>query len=337
MTTFLCIGDQHFKISNLPEVELFITKIVNTAKILNPDYIVCLGDLLDTHERVHTTTLNKAYEFIDALRKITQVYVLVGNHDMISNQVFLTQDHWLNGMKEWDNVTIVDRVLSLHTKDGMFVFAPYVFPGRFQEALNTLEDDKDWKSSKCIFAHQEFKGCKMGAIVSVEGDPWPDDFPFVVSGHIHSRQEPQRNIYYTGAAMQHAFGESNKNVVASLEFVHDQTVYKRNEIDLGLPRKRIVYKDISDVDSWKIPDTKDKIKLTLSGMYDEFKALKKTKKYKSLLKNGIKVVFRPTSGVGNDLLSDCTMSDEVVFSDILRDLVANEKNEFLSRLYEDIK
>ena len=58
----------------------------------------------------------------------------------------------------------------------------------------------------------------MGAIISVEGDKWSLKFPNVISGHIHERQIPQKNIYYPGSAMQHAFGESKKNIIAHLNF-----------------------------------------------------------------------------------------------------------------------
>ena len=51
--------------------------------------------------------------------------------------------------------------------------------------------------------------------------------------------------------------------------------------------------DVDDVDAYTVPDTEDKIKVTLSGSYEEFKALKKTKKYKNLVDKGIKVVFKP--------------------------------------------
>ncbi len=52
---------------------------------------------------------------------------------------------------------------------------PYVPPGRFVEALNII-DNEWWKNVNCIFAHQEFYGCKMGAIESIEGDKWDHSF-----------------------------------------------------------------------------------------------------------------------------------------------------------------
>ncbi len=45
---------------------------------------------------------------------------------------------------------------------------------------------------------------KMGAIESIEGDKWDHSFPLVISGHIHSEQRPQKNIFYPGSVIQHA-------------------------------------------------------------------------------------------------------------------------------------
>ena len=340
MTTVLCIGDPHFQVTNIPEVDLFITRLIEVMSENLPDICVVLGDLLHTHERLHTTALNKAYEFIDRLRKLVPTYVLVGNHDMLNNQVFLNDNHWMNGLKEWENVTIVDRVLSRVINSEQFVFVPYVPPGRFIEALNTCVED--WKDCDCIFAHQEFAGCKMGAIVSIEGDKWPEDYPHVVSGHIHSRQIIQRNIYYTGASMQHAFGESEKNIIAYLT-VKDKE-YERKEVDLELPRKKIVYMDVEDIDSYEPPNTKDKLKVTLSGNYDQFKALKKTKKYKQLLETGIKVVFKPkklkrTKKTVDEDGKQIEVKDDMEhtgsdFNTILNTIINEQKNPYLYKAYE---
>ena len=331
--TVLCIGDPHIQVSNIPETDLLIERLINLATEKKPDLIIVLGDVLHTHERLHTIALNKAYELINNMRLISKTYVLVGNHDMINNQVFLTENHWLSGMKEWENTVIVDKVLFETIKGEKFVFVPYVPPGRFQEALHTI--GSEWNDSSCIFAHQEFSGCKMGAIISVEGDKWPVTYPHVVSGHIHSRQIPQENVYYTGSAMQHAFGESEKNIIAYLTFQNKN--YNRDEIDLQLPRKKIVYMDVEDVDNYEVPQTEDTLKVTLSGNYDQFKALKKTKKYKNLLDKGVKVIFKPKKIKKEDENKISSEKDETVSSDfktILGSIINDQKDPYLFRAYE---
>jgi DNA repair exonuclease SbcCD nuclease subunit len=322
----LFIGDPHIQVSNLPEVEIFMERLINLATERKPDLIVIAGDLLHTHERLHTLALNKAYDMVNDMRLIAKTYVLVGNHDYIQNQQFLTQNHWMTGLKEWDNTVIVDSVVSETIRGEKFIFVPYVPPGRFEEALDTF--DGAWHDASCIFAHQEFAGCKMGAIVSVEGDKWPLDSPNVISGHIHSKQTPQPNIYYSGSAMQHAFGESEKNIIACLTF--DGGEYINDEVDLHLPRKRIVYMDVEDVEEYTLPDTKDKIKVTLTGSYEQFKALKRTKKYKKLVKSGTKVVFKPKKLVHKEIEATGGAS----FKTILNRLVLDEKDPYLTQAYE---
>jgi DNA repair exonuclease SbcCD nuclease subunit len=323
-------------------------KLIDSAIENKPDFFVCLGDVLHTHEHLHSMAMNKAYEFINNMRQITKTFVLVGNHDAYNNQIYLNDNHWMNGMKEWDNTIIVDRVIKHEINNKKFVFVPYVPPGKFVEALDT---NLPWNDANCIFAHQEFAGCKMGAIISVEGDKWSLDNPLVVSGHIHSRQIPQPNIYYSGSAMQHAFGESEKNTVAYFTFNEDNT-YSFEEINLNMPRKKIVYMDVEDIIDYQVPETEDQIKLTLKGNFEQFK---KTQKYKKLMEKGIKVVFKPKKIEKSTILEEFneTKDDNVDFRNednskvdtkqqplnfisILDRLISKEENHFLRETYENI-
>jgi hypothetical protein len=89
----------------------------------------------------------------------------------------------MNSLKNWNNIQIVDKVID---KD-YYMLCPSVFPGRFIEAIET--ETKHCRKKKLIFAHQEFKGCKMGAIVSTVGDEWEEKYPFIISGHFHDNQK----------------------------------------------------------------------------------------------------------------------------------------------------
>jgi len=334
MLKVIVIGDQHFKVDNIEEVDLFITKVEEIILNINPDFVVLLGDLLDTHERIHSVPLNRAYKFINTVRNICKTFVIVGNHDMEHNGVYLETKHWLNALKEWDNVIVVDKVIYEIIDDKKFIFTPYVYVGRFEEALNTL--DVEWKDAKCIFAHQEFYGCKMGAFNSIDGDKWELNFPNVISGHIHLNQNPQKNIYYPGSSLSVAFGESTKNIVAKLEFDNNQD-YELEEIELELPKKKIIYINSEDADNIDIPKTEDKIKLSISGEYEEFKTFKKTKKYKELTSKGIKVVFKPKKKeikTKKENIQKTIESNPNDFNIILKEIIDREKNSYLFEAYE---
>ena len=293
MEKLIVIGDPHFKTSNVPDTDEFIEKIYNLAQDTQPDRIIILGDLLHEHERLHTIPLNKAYEFVKKMAMISKTYILVGNHDMINNQQFLNSNHWMNAMKKWDNVTIIDTPTIIHiNQDNFYTMCPYVPNGRFQEALDTV-DSVDWHHSTLIFAHQEFYGCKMGAIISSDGDQWDKSFPMIISGHIHSNQKLlDGHIYYPGSAMQHAFGDP-KCIISIITV--DETNYTNQEIDLKLRKKRIIYHDLDDIDNLDIEtlgNQHDDIKLTLSGNYNDFKIFKSSDLYKEIINLGIHVVHK---------------------------------------------
>lgn len=333
MLKILFIGDPHFKINNIPEVDMFVKKVVSLVTDTSDlDYIVVGGDLLHYHERLHTECLNRAHDFILQLSRICPTYVLVGNHDMISNQQFLTDKHWMNGMKNWPNVHIIDRVEILHAKNKTLLMCPYVYPGRFKEALDTRGDN--WVKSDMIFCHQEFRGAKMGAIVSEVGDEWPIDNPQVIAGHIHQRQIPQSNIYYAGSSMQHAFGES-QGVTLAMVSLNDKG-FDIDEIDLQLPGKRIIRVDIEDIDEYEMPDNpkRDRIRLTVTGIYEKFKAFRKTTKFKSLIKQGVKIIYKHKKMDNYDIHNKS--SDINDFQIILGKLIKNENNIYLNEIYHTI-
>ena len=329
----LFIGDPHIQTSNLSECEMLFERLCELARDRSPEFIVIGGDLLHHHERLHTTAMNKAYELVNLMRLIAPTFVLVGNHDYINHQQFLTENHWMNALKEWDNTTIVDQVVTHISKGFKFLFVPYVPNGRFIEALETT--NADWKDASCIFAHQEFKGCKMGPIVSEDGDEWFDTFPNIVSGHIHSRQLVGNNIYYPGAAMQHAFGESETNIIPMLTFNKNGT-YVREETDFKLPRKKIVYVDVKECEQIKVPDSTDTVRLSVSGTLEQFKALKKTKKYKTLVEHGVKIVFKPIEkdSVMEEISDSKPVDDQ--FSTLIHKRVMDSENPYIVQAFQSV-
>lgn len=330
----IVIGDIHIKHDNIVDIEKFTIKVELLCKEKKPDFIVLLGDILDTHEKILSQCLNKACILINKLRKITKVFIIVGNHDMYNNQQFLTDNHCFNIFKYWDNVIVVDKVIEFEINDMKFIFCPYVSNKRFIEALNTIKDN--WKRCKTIFCHQEFKGCKMGHIISVEGDEWSLDYPYIISGHIHSNQRPQDNIYYPGSSTQVAYGESSKNIIGYVTFEKDKDKYMLEEIDLQLPKKRIIYKNVEELDTYILSKSIDDIKLSVTGTVENFKCFKKSRKYREILENGIKVVFKPKKMIRREEKNGEEIIDEMYFSKVLLELISKDSDKKLLELYDEI-
>src|SRR5208337_315819 len=103
-----------------------------------------------------------AETWIEKLTKISEVYLIIGNHDMANPNEFLTKKHAFNSMKRWKEyldgkLHIVDEPVYKEIKDKTFVMCPYTPPGRFKEALDELcKEGITWDLADCIFAHQQF-------------------------------------------------------------------------------------------------------------------------------------------------------------------------------------
>lgn len=321
---FLFIGDVHIKTDNSEEIDILITEINRICSENTYDYIIVGGDIMHYHERLFTQCLNKSLHFLNKLSKIAYTYVLVGNHDYINNSEFLTENHWMNSMKNVENLKIVDKVIE--EKD--FILCPYVYPGRFIEALETLDSLKDdkWINKKIIFAHQEFRGCKMGAIVSIDGDEWKSEYPFVVSGHIHDNQLVGNNIYYPGSPLQHAFGDSETRVLCDILLEDDEKCPIIEDIPLKVPKKRIMKTDIKklkEISKTLDSDSDDKIKIKLDVSNEEFKLFKETKEYKELIDKGVKIQLSKKKEKLTDL-SDIS-SEDVHFTTILESIIDSDE------------
>lgn len=317
---FLFIGDPHIKLDNLDDIDLFYSKLEIVIKQKKPEYIIIGGDLMHYHERLYTSPLNRAFKFVRDLSSYAKTYVLVGNHDMINNQQYLTDNHWMNAMKNWgDNVVIVDTVCSIQKNNNFVLLCPYVPPGMFTKALET--HTLDWNKSSLIFAHQEFKGCKMGAIVSESGDVWEDTLPLVISGHIHEKQRVGEKVYYSGSAMQHSFGETEQNIIVFVDW--DGNI---EEINLGLPRKKIVTVDVKNIDKINLDKTTtDKLRVNIKATNEEIKTLKQTQEYKDLLDSGVKVHFHiKITEKKQEQTSDVDQFETVLF-----DMLKKEKNKYI--------
>ncbi len=357
----LAIGDQHFKLDNISQVEIFLQKLKRHLTIKKYDIIVSGGDLLDTHERLHTQCLNKAVEYFKILSSSTKTFVLVGNHDMINPSQFLTDNHWLNAIKEWDkkvfDITIVDKPLIYNKNDYNVALSPYVPDGMFCKALDTLEN---WKNCDLVFGHQTMNGVKMGSILSTNVEEWEDENPVMVSFHVHDMQKVKDNLFYTGSCMQHSFGESSKKYLMSIEILKEEDIDEDeilflgennnenkskvsiNKIDLGVPKRKIINcstKELSEMKS--VDDVIPKVfrndmyilKIVVRGSLTEFKHAKTKEAVKKLFAK-YKVIFKQEYiPMLNSEIQKEQFSSNICFKELFDDIVKKEIDEETYKLY----
>ena len=282
MTKILCVGDIHIKPSNLSFVKLLTDRIILEISNSSPDFVVFLGDLSDSHEKIHTQCLNAIQSLLNKVSKACPTFALIGNHDIISPNLFLTKEHPFGTFDIEGRLQIIDKPIQA----GAMLFVPYVPAGRFKEALSGI----DMTPFKIVFAHQEFLGCKFNGQESSVGDHW--DLPIqVVSGHIHEKQSVGM-VYYTGTPYQTNFGESANKSIALVELNEMTGSIAIQEIYLGMPQKITEHLDITEARKFEIPENTD-LRLTISGTHDQIAAFKKGTKAQEL-ESKAKVVWKAT-------------------------------------------
>ena len=276
----VAIGDPHFRVDTIFDSQQFLCQVEQHLQTLDHlTHIVVLGDVLHSHEKIHTFALNMAIKFIKMCGSYAPTYVLVGNHDATSNTIFCSDNHWMHVLNDIPNVTVIDKPTIVRDGPYKVVMCPYVSDGRFEESLQTFVKG-EWKDANLLFAHQLFDGAKMGTIIATDVEKWNPGYPTVISGHIHDKQQPQTNVIYVGSSQQHAFGESDDKSLALISLRPDGS-FSLSEIYLDLKKKVIVYAGVDEIGALKLKDNVS-YKIVVQDSDAKLKAFKKTTVYKGL-------------------------------------------------------
>lgn len=288
----LLIGDPHFKEKGIKRYKQMSEDICKYAYEKKPHLIVILGDTLHKHESAHEAAFNMAYDMIIELSRAHEVVLLIGNHDYCNNQQFLTDKHFFNPLKKIANITVVDKPTHIEKLGFSFGFCPYVYPGRFHEALSTYFTAEKLREQDIIFAHQEILGVQMGSIKSEIGDPWPSDYPFLICGHIHEYNELQDNVIYVGTPIQHNFGDGSNKGIYLLHL--DEESYEFERLQLNVPLKKVIRTTADKVKNLKVPENAE-VKVVISCTISEYSKLERLGIIEDLENRNVVVVHEDSS------------------------------------------
>lgn len=330
----LIIGDPHFSVKHFLEGEELIKKTIEIVKSSKPLATIILGDVLDTHEVAKNAPFKQAVRFIEALSEYAPLYVLIGNHDLINQKQYLTDNHFFGPLKKWNNVTIVDTPIKVDIGKNV-VMCPYVPCGRLEEALDVLVDlEYDWRyDSVCVFAHQEIKGVVYGGKTSEIGDIWDPSYPPLISGHIHNSCTVGTNVYYPGSSRQVSIDEDPNKKLWLISFNDNLKIKK---IDLNLKGKKEIEIPIEEIENFDFK-LKDKyyVKLKIKGTSEQFKVFRKSKLHSKMIKEGILIGFDPIK-INAPLFERKSHGDKLTFDQIVENLV-NDRSENIQLAYKDLK
>lgn len=331
--TCMVIGDPHFKQNEfyLQRVEEMGKQFVALCKERKPDFIVVLGDTLHEHRKIDMVAQCKAVRFLRELKKISPLFLLIGNHDRMNNSDFLSEYSPFEALKDWDNTYVIDKPLTLQLVSRCrvdnkpeinilsYYFVPYVSPQKYMEALSIHNIDPE--KYHMGFCHQEFKGVKMGSMISEEGDEWNYDKP-KVCGHVHDQQmilnkNGKPYINYIGTPIGHSHGEHGRKTVSLFSFHISQQnqnkeTYNQNKeretywctsgeynvyeekIELDVEKLKTVYIHANDFINYEFTSTIDPRHFRFvinDGTDAEIRLAKKSDKFSELENLGCKIHF----------------------------------------------
>jgi DNA repair exonuclease SbcCD nuclease subunit len=333
----IVIGDLHVKPDNILQSQKLLDDCYELITAGNVSFVVILGDILHTNETVKVQAHNVVQKFLSKLSTIKiHTFIIIGNHDYINESQFHTEEHIFTPFKQWTYVTVVDSATAVTVGKHNIVLIPYVPPGKFLDSLNTLlELNQMWEDASCIFAHQEMKDCYIArGIKSTKGDDWCDEYPPIVSGHIHTSQKVRKNIYYPGSPISHSYTDTNDKFIWIIDF---DNLDKDND---GYPYFVIekiktetnnkickTFDSVTELMKEDLSNNSKELTIKVNTNPDEFKSLKSTAFYKELYEKKIRIIPKYVQSHKKSKMHQS-------FKEILREKLAEEKE--LQNLFDDI-
>lgn len=196
------INDLHFTPSTL-ELATTSLKLAQAKAIeLNVPLIIA-GDTLDTKAIIRAECANRLIEILEPTDVTPDTYILVGNHDLLSEKA---KSHSLNFLDGYGTIIDAPRYLwglGLH-------LIPYMSNTSELEALL-----KTLNKGSTLIMHQGVKTAYMGHYVQDKSSLSPEAFKdfTVLSGHYHRKQVIDtgdgRTFTYTGTPYSTSFAEAN--------------------------------------------------------------------------------------------------------------------------------
>lgn len=322
----LIIGDLHIGSANFELTKLALEKTVEYAQKLKEEYkfIVLMGDIMHKHNNLTIICQEIAYDFLTKLSEIgKKIFLIIGNHDRVNNRDICTNKHPFIGWKI-NNLIIVNTPQTVTTGGTNLLFMPYLPPGTFIDIINKyihsatkkglIKNINKLEDYSLIFAHQEFKGCTYGPVESMNGDMWEENYPMIISGHIHNKGFLKDNIFYTGSLYPTTISESyDKGVIlGTFDITSKKFTYTYNKvIDDSQRIFHIKANNIHEINEMLNLDRKN-VKYIIKGTRDEVASLKDKIRGKKL-----KIAY--------DICPDKIEIKSRNFDDILKELIGNDK------------
>lgn len=263
------MSDVHFNVNTLP----LASKALTAALDLAIEYCVPLiiaGDLNDTKAIVRGEVANALIKILKDKGKQTDVFVLIGNHDLLNEK---GKEHSLHFLKPYVS-EVIDQPGYYSVADDVkgFHFIPYQ-----TETTDFLAAIRKVPKGELVICHQGFLGAAMGEYVVDKSSVPPEAVKHwrVITGHYHKAQD-LGTITYIGTPYSITFAEAKDPTKGVRILLDDGTL---ESVPLNL-RKHVILElttqDIADrTSTTEPPNPGDLVWIKVRGPATELDRLTK--------------------------------------------------------------
>jgi len=329
------ISDIHFNLATLPLAETALRSAMAKASTLDVPLIIA-GDLTDGKAIIRGEVSNLLCTVMQSTVDIMQVYVIIGNHDLLNEK---GQEHALHFLAPYCN--IVQSPTEAH---GLHLIPYQTSTEALQAILDTIP------KGSTIICHQGVQSAFMGHYVQDKTSLPKEAFADfrVISGHYHRAQDikcgrPRKGAVglfsYIGNPFTLTFGEAEDGP-KGIQVLYDDGLLEQAELPL---RRHIIWEltveEVAAQFNTSSPffNPNDLLWLKVSGPRSELAKLNKAKIGQHLLgHSNYKLDLIPTDS--EELPeSKKKLTGEEIF-DILIEMLPEKKEQknFLKKLWREV-
>lgn len=262
------ISDIHYRVDTLELADSALNQAVEKAYRLKVPLIIC-GDLNDTKAIIRGECANRLISTLTTAKgKCVNVYILVGNHDLLNEK---SKQHSLEFLRPY--ATVVDKPYIYRELifNNSALLIPYVSdPETFRAIIKLSTIDN------LIIMHQGVKGADMGNYVLDNSSVDPEEVKRFkcFSGHYHKHQTVG-TVTYVGNPYTLTFAEAKDGPKGFQVLNSDYTL---DFVPTNL-RKHVVQECTTDEVMTPIDglNKEDLLWLKVKGPYSELEKLNKKK------------------------------------------------------------
>lgn len=299
----IIITDTHLKESNIEVSKSIFKQAIALAKEHEQHFVIHMGDVFESR-KAQTIVLLNAFKEILAMFKQARMELVVipGNHDKTN---YDSKESFLDVFEHTPGCCLYSEPHSLDGDGATFHFMPFFSDDVYVEKFPKLIVEKGRQN--ILFTHIGVSGAVMNNGIAVEtkiSQSLFDPFDLVLIGHYHDAQIFRHNIQYTGASLQHNFGESPEK---GATVVYDDLTTERVFFDFPrflayeINADQLTVQDIKDFEK-EIKEKGDHLRIVLTGSEASIKAVDKQR----LLVAGIDVATK------QDIISQHEVEESVV-------------------------